>query len=159
MPCSVCARGACFTAPSFRLALTQPTFCFVAPHPRAGLFCEDKSDIGALGVVYYLGVLFGALAGASLSDRYGRRPVAAYAELACGLLTVAGAGAPSYGLFAPGGRNGRETLCARTRPTLRVRFGVRHDGEHVEPRQFCTSRFPILSSVCYGNQFTESGKD
>ena len=53
------------------------------------LFCDRKSLIGVLGVMHYVGVLFGAIAGAALSERKGRRAVCAYSELATGVLTAA----------------------------------------------------------------------
>ena len=65
------------------------------------LFCDDKSLIGLLGVAHYLGVLFGAIAGAALSERRGRREVCAYAEIFAGLATAACCFCGNYAQYAP----------------------------------------------------------
>lgn len=64
------------------------------------LYCGDQSQIGLLGVVFYLGVLFGALVGATLSDHFGRRPVTVGGEVSAGLLTLAMAAAPEFSVYA-----------------------------------------------------------
>ena len=64
------------------------------------LYCGEQTKIGLLGVVFYFGVLFGALTGATLSDLFGRRPVTVAGELAAGGLTLAMAAAPGYTVYA-----------------------------------------------------------
>ena len=65
-----------------------------------GLYCGEQTQIGLLGAVFYLGVLFGALAGATLSDLFGRRLVTVAGELAAGGLTLAMAAAPGFSAYA-----------------------------------------------------------